>query len=311
VQEPLLEDLFAAFRDRGDAAALAAVFDRTAGELLTLALHLAPETSAAEDLVQATFLAAIQGATTFERGRRLMPWLVGILANQAARARRDRARVVDPTRVEMRSETDPALASEQREILATLTRAIDELPDTYREAVRRHLLDGERAVDIARAEGLAPGTVRMQILRGLERLKRVVPASLLSAAPFAIETGRMTTVRAAVLSAAKSHTVLNMSLASVAGSSLWGTGPVIGGAFVTLKLCIAAIVLMLIGLVAWRTSERSTTGALPAPTATSLARAEIDATASPASPERAAAPTNAGRIESSDKSAGTSSPNGW
>jgi RNA polymerase sigma-70 factor (ECF subfamily) len=254
VQEPLLEDLFAAFRDQGDATALAAVFDRTAGELLTLALHLAPETSAAEDLVQATFLAAIQGASTFQRGRRLMPWLVGILANQAARARRDRARIIDPTRVEVRSEPDPALASEQREVLAALTRAIDGLPDTCREAVRRHLLEGERAVDIARAEGLAPGTVRMQILRGLERLRRTLPAGLLSALPVGVEANRMSAIRAVVMSASREH--VGQIAAGTASSTASGSAVVllfsaIGSVLMSIKIWLLLAAAVVVLLVSW------------------------------------------------------------
>ncbi len=311
--EPGLEDLFLRFRDKGDANALAAVFDRTACELLTLALHLAPESSAAEDLVQATFLAAIQAADSFERGRRVMPWLVGILANQAARARRDRARVIDPLRVETRPEPDPAHTTEQSEVLATLTRAIDDLPDTCRESVRRHLLEGERAVDIARADGTAPGTVRMQILRGLDRLRRTLPASLLSVAPITIEAARMTTIRAAVLSAARSHIAIATTSAGagVVSAPLLGLTPAIGGAFVALKLCIAAIVLALAGLVAWRVSERPQSATLAVLTPPASSHADIDAPGSAASPERAIAPTNADRVESPSSPAATITQAGW
>ena len=54
--------LFLRWRDRGDAAALAELFDRTAPELLRLALHLCRHAVDAEDVLQATFLAAIESA---------------------------------------------------------------------------------------------------------------------------------------------------------------------------------------------------------------------------------------------------------
>ncbi len=46
--------LFLRWRDRGDAAALAELFDRTAPELLRLAVHLCRHAVDAEDVLQAT-----------------------------------------------------------------------------------------------------------------------------------------------------------------------------------------------------------------------------------------------------------------
>ena len=54
------DQLFARFCRHGDAAALGAVFDATATELLRIACHLAGNRADAEDLVQRTFLAAIE-----------------------------------------------------------------------------------------------------------------------------------------------------------------------------------------------------------------------------------------------------------
>jgi RNA polymerase sigma-70 factor (ECF subfamily) len=257
MDDPRLEDLFTAFREKGDADALAAVFDRSASELLALALHLTPEPTAAEDLVQATFLAAIQGAESFERGRRVMPWLVGILANQAARARRDRSRQVDPARVEVRAEPDPADASAQREIMATLSRAIDELPEGSREAVRRHVLDGDRAVDIARDTGIAPGTVRMQILRGLDRLRRTLPAGLLAVAPVAIEPSRMSAIRSAVIEAARARAFDLAGTSASAMSAVPASALGIGGALVSWKLGLGAVAALVLAFLALPSVFRS------------------------------------------------------
>ncbi|HVG94849.1 MAG TPA: sigma factor, partial [Planctomycetota bacterium] len=74
-----LEHLFVRFRRTADIAALSEVFDRTAAELLKVALHMAADPADAEDLVQKTFLSAIESADSFDAGKRLVPWLLGIL----------------------------------------------------------------------------------------------------------------------------------------------------------------------------------------------------------------------------------------
>ncbi|MFY9342686.1 MAG: sigma factor, partial [Planctomycetota bacterium] len=67
------EQLFARFRQRGDAAALGELFDRTAPALLRIALHLARDPAAAEDLLQGTFLRAIEVRDEWDGARPLLP----------------------------------------------------------------------------------------------------------------------------------------------------------------------------------------------------------------------------------------------
>ena len=85
------ETLFARFRATGDPAALAGVFDQLAPQLLLVAAHLLRDGSA-EDLVQATFLDAIQHAQRWDPSRKLAPWLVGMLGNHLHEARRQQRR---------------------------------------------------------------------------------------------------------------------------------------------------------------------------------------------------------------------------
>jgi DNA-directed RNA polymerase specialized sigma24 family protein len=63
------------------------VYDRLAPELLRVALHLVRDAAEAEDVLQATFVSAIERAEKFDPQERVMPWLVGILGNEARRAR--------------------------------------------------------------------------------------------------------------------------------------------------------------------------------------------------------------------------------
>src|SRR5688572_21828578 len=99
--------LFARFRRTGDPRALAKLFDLTAPELFRVAVYLAGDRNLAEDLVQATFLAAIEGQAGFTEGRAVLPWLLAILANRARLARREGARRADPARLKTSPVGDP------------------------------------------------------------------------------------------------------------------------------------------------------------------------------------------------------------
>ena len=94
------------YLESGAPQQLGRVFDLVAQELLLVAHHVADRHTAAEDLVQATFLRVIEIADRWDRDRPLLPWLVGILVREARKARERSARSPDPRRVG--DEPDPA-----------------------------------------------------------------------------------------------------------------------------------------------------------------------------------------------------------
>ena len=91
--------LFARYRKRGDPDLRAQVFDHTAARLLRLAFHLSRDPAEAEDLVQATFVTAIEKAGQFDTDRSVLPWLTGILENHAREARISAFRRIVPERL--------------------------------------------------------------------------------------------------------------------------------------------------------------------------------------------------------------------
>jgi RNA polymerase sigma-70 factor (ECF subfamily) len=230
-----MERLFERYRRRGDRRALAKVFDRAAPELLRVAMHVARDPAEAEDLVQATFLTAIERAERFEAGRRLMPWLAGILVNHARDAARRARRTVDGARLPTPEDEAPDAAAARREARDRVLTAVDALEDPYREVVALKLLHDLEPAAIAHALGRAPATVRSQLHRGLERLRRRLPAGLAVAALGVIPPARgLAAVRAEVLAAG----VVGNAVA--AGGALMGTKAVVLAAAVLLALSAAA-----------------------------------------------------------------------
>src|SRR5688572_24272593 len=77
------EEPFVRFQRTGESDALAEVFDQTAAELLRVAGHLLNDLHVAEDLVQATFLVAIERKHDYQPGKgSVLSWLTGILINR-------------------------------------------------------------------------------------------------------------------------------------------------------------------------------------------------------------------------------------
>lgn len=201
------EALFRQYRDFGDAEALGAVFDRLAPELALIAAHLVGA-DAAEDLVQATFLDAIEQRDRWDGSRPLAPWLVGLLGMHVRRARRERGRSPDAGRLGHRgSDVDdrdgPAAAAVSRDTLALVRRTVAQLPPHYRTVLSLRLVDGLEVQAIARSLGVPLGTVKARLHRGLDLLRRTLPAGVAGAvAALGLAEPALGAVRAAVVDAA-------------------------------------------------------------------------------------------------------------
>jgi RNA polymerase sigma-70 factor (ECF subfamily) len=145
-----------------------------ADALYRTAVRLTRNPSAAEDLVQDTFLKAFRASGRFERGTNLRAWLFTILMNSFRNRQRDAARDVveiDSDVVE-RAEWRPEQTStpEQQLLDATLDAdlqdALDGLPDAFRQAVWLRDVEEFSYADIASMLGIPAGTVMSRISRG-------------------------------------------------------------------------------------------------------------------------------------------------
>lgn len=227
------EALFLRFRREGDPGALALVFDRTAPELLRIARHVAANPQESEDLLQATFLTALEKADRFEEGRRLRPWLVGILVRHAHAARRRGSRSLEVERVVGASPRDPRSMAEEREFEEQVERALDELPAHVREIVEPRVREGARGPEIARRVGRPPDTVRVQLSRGLSLLRGLLPSGLAG--------GLLLTASARESLAAVRRRVLEHATASGAATPLPSAGLLAFGGFLVMNKILVGV----------------------------------------------------------------------
>ena len=153
---PSLEQLFRRYQRDADLDALAELFDRTAPEVARIASFLSSQPGHAEDLLQATYLTAIERADSFrgdDDSSRVVPWLLGILANKAKRLHREAARDVPADSRRTRSADDPTAELEHQELRSQLERTLARLPEPQRPAVSLMLLDGMSLRNQSRQEG--------------------------------------------------------------------------------------------------------------------------------------------------------------
>ncbi len=191
-----LEQRFQRFCRTGDTRALADVFDATAAVLGRVAGHLSPNQAAAEDLLQETFVAAIESAGRFDPERPLMPWLLGLMSHQARRARRQDLRRPDTSRLEAGAVMRPENEAMEGEFQQAVGQAISSLPEPYREVLALHLQEEEPAVQVARRLGRSDSTIRTQIQRGLDLLRKGLPAGF---APAILPLASLDRIRESVL----------------------------------------------------------------------------------------------------------------
>ncbi len=278
---------FDRFRRHGDLEALGAVFDATAPKLLRIALHVSGDAHDADDLLQQTFLVAIQRAEEFDATQPFEAWLVGILRHLTSNLLRRRGRRASreqalPDSVSAVQQRTPEAASESVELRELLRRHIDELPAEQRQVLLLQMEHGLGPAEIARVLEVSPGSVRMRLQRGRDALRRLLPAGIASAAVFGAGRSSLAAVRAKTLAAGAAVRPVASGLA-VGGS-------VVGVLAVAMKHWILAggAVLALVFAGVW-VGMRGSDGARPdSVVAESDPRSSTSGDVGPAVPESAA-----------------------
>src|SRR5713226_8982750 len=166
---------------RREAGALELLYDRYSRAVYSLALRIAQQSAAAEEIVQDVFLLLWRNAHRFEPSRGpLEPWLFTLARNRAldhVRLKREKQR-----RREDQLEQQPAavagpnpeytLDRERRaERVRELMRA---LPGPQRQAIELAFFEGMTHSEISRTLGEPLGTVKSWIRNGLMRLREAL-----------------------------------------------------------------------------------------------------------------------------------------
>ena len=178
-----LVDRFASHRDAVGDAAFAALVARHGPMVLGVCRHLLGDEHAADDAFQAVFLVLARRAGSIRRPDLLGPWLHGVAARIArkARAQAERRRRREKAEVEM-THVEPAVRGPdprrlQAEEAAAVHEEVDRLPERYRRAVVLCHFEGLTHAEAARRLGCAPGTVGSLVSRARDMLRSRLSAA--------------------------------------------------------------------------------------------------------------------------------------
>jgi RNA polymerase sigma-70 factor, ECF subfamily len=174
---PADSDLLARMR-RGDEAALAALYDRYAGLVVTIALRVVGDREVAEEILQDTFLRCWNGVETFQPSRgHVAGWLMGIARNRAIdvlRSRQHKSRQRERTALpEPDDPHQPGRPDETEAVVLrhTVATALATLPLSQRQVIELAYYGGLSQTEIAQRLGEPLGTVKSRTRTAMDRLR--------------------------------------------------------------------------------------------------------------------------------------------
>jgi RNA polymerase sigma-70 factor (ECF subfamily) len=162
-----------------DRAAIRILIKQRHQRLYRIARGIVRDDSDAEDVLQEAYARAFAGLDGFRGEARFGTWLARIVINEALACLRRRRPMIDFTlvseNVALSAQVipfpsashgkDPETTMAQNQIGALLERAIDRLPDGFREILIARLVEEMSVEETADAFGILPQTVRTRLFR--------------------------------------------------------------------------------------------------------------------------------------------------
>ena len=121
----------------------------------------------APDLVQDVFLLVFQKLSSLEDDQAFPAWLSQLARNRASRHLRDAHPSEPLDDAPHQAAPDRSGAPDARKVLL----ALQQLPEAYAETLAMRLIEGMTGPEIAERAGLTPGSVRVNLHRGMALLR--------------------------------------------------------------------------------------------------------------------------------------------
>lgn len=170
--EPTDEELMESYR-AGDRTALETLYVRHSPNVTAYLKAMTRSDASAQDLLQTTFVSVMRSANRYERGTKVAPWLFTIARNAALDTLRRQAKGVEVQDEGLREEAvEPAMPDQG--LKDEITRALEKLPPSQREAVVLHKVQGMDFEEVAQVLGVTSTAARIRAHRGYEKLRELL-----------------------------------------------------------------------------------------------------------------------------------------
>lgn len=166
----------------GDVHGLESLVEKYQVTAIRAAYLIVQDEEAAKDIAADAFVRAYEKIASFDSERPFGPWLYAIVTNLARRAASKQNRTLSLAVEHLEYDTNyilnPAEQAEQVEQQEILWAAISRLKANQRAMlVQRYYLEMS-VKEIANAQGLPEGTVKWQLNRARQQLKKILPAQI-------------------------------------------------------------------------------------------------------------------------------------
>ncbi len=161
---------------RGDHDAFAHLYHRNKARLVHFCTTLLRNEDDAIDVCQETFRYVHLNSATYEPRARVSTYLFHIARNKCIDILRKKKRwnLQPLDEAADFGETPPESVMESEELQLEIRKALDEIPDPFREVLLLRVMEGMEYGEISRVVEAPLGTVKSRIHVGLERLRQVV-----------------------------------------------------------------------------------------------------------------------------------------
>jgi len=167
-----LEELMERYVE-GSPQAFSELYRKVSHNLMGYLLRLTRDRGRAEDLLQVTFSKVHRARESYLRGAPVLPWLFAIARRTFLDERRAaRSRAEDLSTDGTLPEPKPEPEAVSNDVADAIERAVDALPEAYREAIQLTKMSGLSIAEAATVLGTTETAVKLRVHRGYNLLRK-------------------------------------------------------------------------------------------------------------------------------------------
>jgi RNA polymerase sigma-70 factor (ECF subfamily) len=167
-----LEELMERYVE-GSPQAFSELYRKVSPNLMGYLLRLTRDRGRAEDLLQVTFSKVHRARESYLRGAPILPWLFAIARRTFLDERRAaRSRAEDLSMDGTLPEPKPEPEAVSNDVADAIERAVDALPEAYREAIQLTKMSGLSIAEAASVLGTTETAVKLRVHRGYNLLRK-------------------------------------------------------------------------------------------------------------------------------------------